>query len=190
MNISKYRQIFLILFVCLLFAQPGAAEWKQQRSGTFAWLRSVFFVDANRGWIAGSQGTLLLTINGGQSWQKAKKFTDDNVWDVYFSDAKNGWLLCESDIYSARPPNSYLLQTRDGGNNWERVEFPGSRNRIVRFFFTKDGFGTAVGEGGTIWKMLDDKKTWKSKELPSRSLVLAGAFVDEFNGVLAGGAGK
>ena len=38
--------------------------------------------------------------------------------------------------------------------------------------------------------MLDDKKTWKRKELPSRGLMLAGAFVDDFNGVLAGGAGK
>ena len=189
-RITKCSQTLLTVVLWLLFSQTGVAEWKQQSSGTLAWLRSVFFVDVNHGWIAGSNGTLLVTSDGGQTWQKAKKFTGDNIWDVYFSDTKNGWLLCERDIYSARSPHSYLLQTRDGGSNWERVEFSDSRDRIVRFFFTKDGYGTAVGEGGAIWQMLDDKKTWKRKELPSQALVLAGAFVDDFNGVLVGGAGK
>ena len=182
----------MLLAVALgfLFAQPGLAEWKRQPSGTFAWLRSAFFVDVNHGWISGSNGTLLVTSDSGRSWVQTKKFTNDNIWDVYFSDTRNGWLLCEKDIYAGRSPHSYLLQTQDGGSSWERVEFVGSSERIIRFFFTKDGYGTAVGEGGAIWQMLDDKKTWKRKELPSHALVLAGAFADDFNGVLVGGGGR
>jgi photosystem II stability/assembly factor-like uncharacterized protein len=179
-----------VIFLGLLFCQSAAAEWKQLPSPTLAWLRSVYFADVNHGWIVGSKGTVLTSEDGGGTWRKAKKITDDNIWDVYFSDSKNGWLLCESDIYSGAMSHSYLLQTSDGGKSWERLNFTDSHDRIVRFFFNKDGSGAAIGEGGSIWQMMPDKKSWKRKDLPSKLLMLDGTFVDSLNGVMVGGGGK
>ena len=48
---------------------PSQTGWTQQSSGVLSKLNAVFFVDRQRGWIAGGNGMLLATENGGQSWQ-------------------------------------------------------------------------------------------------------------------------
>ncbi len=180
----------LVLILCLISIQTANADWTRQDSGTLAWLRSVYFVNQQRGWIVGSAGTILNTTDGGKTWKKGKKFTEDNIRDVYFLDEQSGWLLCEKNIYSSGAASlSYLMATSNGGNSWQRNDFPGSRERMVRLFFGKSGTGFAVGEGGAIWRMQDDKKTWRSVALPVRNLMLAGAFTDDLNGILVGGGG-
>ncbi|MEJ7699118.1 MAG: YCF48-related protein [Pyrinomonadaceae bacterium] len=131
----------LVIFVCLLCFQTVKAGWTKQKSGTLAWLRSVYFTNQNKGWIVGSNGTFLSTDDGGQIWKQNKKITKDNIRDVYFSDEKNGWLLCERNVYNlgSQPP-SYLMKTSDGGANWEKINFTEGKERIVRFFFAGDGF--------------------------------------------------
>jgi photosystem II stability/assembly factor-like uncharacterized protein len=176
----------------LLLACSGAAEarWVRVDSRTLSWLYSVYFLDENTGWIAGSRGTLLHSTDAGKTWIQAKKFTEDNIRDVYFSDAKNGWLLCDNTSQkNDGMPASYLLHTADGGSVWDRVAFSDSQDKFVRFVFSRDGYGYAVGEGGGIWQMLDDKKSWKRLALPVRYLILGGWLIDDFNGILVGGGG-
>src|SRR5215216_3688094 len=63
---------------CLLpSAYARGAAWERQRTGTFAWLHSVFFVDGLRGWAAGSKGALLSTSDGGATWESRKPPTED-----------------------------------------------------------------------------------------------------------------
>src|SRR6185436_5571358 len=59
--------LFLLLLAAPVFAQTGT--WARQRAGTMAWLHSVYFLDQNRGWAIGSKGTLLQTIDGGNTWK-------------------------------------------------------------------------------------------------------------------------
>ncbi|MGI8467600.1 MAG: WD40/YVTN/BNR-like repeat-containing protein [Pyrinomonadaceae bacterium] len=180
-----------VLLLCFVFLQTANAAWTKQNSGTFAWLHSIYFVNEKQGWITGSNGTFLKTSDGGLTWKQTKKFTEDNLRDVYFSDAQNGWLLCERDIYGGGEFSpSYLLKTSDGGETWEKITVTGeSRERITRFFFSKDGNGFAVGEAGAIWAMTDDKKIWKKTSLPVRYLMLDGKFADNTHGALVGGGG-
>jgi len=147
-------------------------------------------VDSENGWIAGSNGTLLVTGDGGRNWKRSSKFTDDNIRDVYFIDRMKGWLLCERDIYgSGGNSPSYLLKTSDGGINWERINFAGETPRLLRIIFTKSGQGFAFGEGGAFGSLLDDGKIWKRNLLPVQYLIAGGAFLDELSGVLVGGGG-
>src|SRR5689334_879847 len=83
----------LLVVTSTTVAQHGA--WTKQPAGTMAWLHSVFFIDANRGWAAGSKGTLLRTEDGGHTWKPTSASTDDVVRDVFFVDPMNGWLVCE-----------------------------------------------------------------------------------------------
>src|SRR5947208_8523446 len=86
---------------CLLHSAfctlPSAfsATWTRQKSGTMAWLHSVYFLDQNRGWVAGSNGTLLKTTDSGATWNKISTYTRDILRDVYFADENRGWLLAE-----------------------------------------------------------------------------------------------
>lgn len=61
-----YTVILLFLFIKMTFSQTG---WYQQVSGTGYYLNSVFFTDANTGFIAGdsggTHGLILKTTTGG-----------------------------------------------------------------------------------------------------------------------------
>src|SRR5438105_3048340 len=119
------------LFLILLIAQCSlltafASSWTRQNSTTMAWLRSAYFLDQNRGWVAGSNGTLLHTTDGGEVWKKLPTLTKDALNDVYFADDNAGWILADRDqlkINSKDEPRSYLMKTEDGGLTWQRVVF-------------------------------------------------------------------
>lgn len=180
----------LLLFFCCF--QTARADWVKQESNTLAWFYDVFFVNQNRGWIAGSGGTFLTTIDGGKTWKKERNFTDDTIREVYFTDEKNGWLLCERNIFNlgASAP-SYLLKTSDGGAKWERVEFNGDRReRIAGIFFNAHGSGAAIGERGAYFSLQNDGKSWKKMSLPVRYLMLDGVFSDDLNGAMVGAGGS
>lgn len=187
MNFSK---IILVSLLCIFFSHIAFADWIKQNSGTLAWLHSIYFADNNNGWIVGSNGTLLSTRDGGRTWTKEKTSTGDTFRDVYFSDTQNGWILCERSIYdSGSVPPSYMMQTSNGGKDWQSFNLAEGKERLVRLFFDKHGIGYAIGEGGIILRMQNDGKTWKKSPLPVRYLMLDGTFTDGSNGLLVGGGG-
>lgn len=180
----------LVLFLILAACQSARAGWLKQESNTLSWLHDIYFVSENKGFIGGSSGTLLATVDGGKTWTKERSFTGDTIRQIYFSDANTGWLLCERDIFKlgANSP-SYLLKTTDGGANWTQINFGGGRSRIAKIFFAKNGFGLAVGESGALFALQDDARTWKKNPSPIRYLMLDGAFTDDFHGSIVGGGG-
>lgn len=182
-----------LLFLIFLCFQTVNAEWKKFESHSLAWFYDIYFLDANKGWIAGSNGELLATKDGGKTWIKQQIFTRDNVKEVHFIDEKNGWLLCDRDKYNlgSNPP-SYLLNTTDGGETWKKVNFTGgARNRRVAniFFSTKNNFGIAVGESGSVFAMQNNESDWTLMPSPVRYLLVDGVFTDDFSGTIVGGGG-
>jgi photosystem II stability/assembly factor-like uncharacterized protein len=179
----------LLLSGCVAFAQAGA--WARQRTGSMAWLHSVFFLDQNRGWAIGSKGTLLATNDGGKTWQPRQSSTTDVLRDIYFVDNNNGWLVCEVNFYELKTkdqPRAYLMHTTDGGEKWEQVNIKGVDvdSRLVRAVFSQGGRGWAFGEAGAIFTTRDNGATWTRLPSPTRHLLLGGIFIDEDRGWLVG----
>ena len=92
-------------------------------------LNSVFFLDANLGWIVGEKGLCLLTLDGGHTWAAAATGSTATLRDVRFKDAQNGWACGDGDekafpskkghLVMSRPLLSgTLLGTTDGGKTW------------------------------------------------------------------------
>jgi len=184
--------IFLLTAYCLLptaLASNGA--WQRQRTSSMAWLHSVFFLDQNRGWAAGSRGTLLATTDGGVHWRSLVHPGEDTIRDIYFADDLNGIIVCERNIYDLKSndePRSYLMETADSGEQWKRVDMRGVElnARIMRAIFTGAGRGWAFGEAGTVYTTHDMGGTWTRLQAPTRYLLLGGDFIDESNGWLVG----
>ena len=182
------------LAICLLFVAPVLAQtasWNRQQATTLAWLHAVFFLDQNSGWAAGSKGTLLRTLDGGQTWQSRSASTNDQVRDIFFIDEQNGWLVCEVNIYELKTkeePRAYLMRTTDGGDNWKRVEVKGFDidSILVRVVFSRGGRGWAFGEAGAIYTTRDAGETWSRLSSPTRHLLLGGVFVDDDRGWIVG----
>jgi len=187
----RYKAFVVALFLLSLTATvESRSEWIRVESGTLAWLRSVYFLNENKGWAVGSAGTFLITADGGITWKQIGKITNDTLRDVYFSDERRGWLLCERDRYSAGAmPVSYFLKTEDAGATWERIDLDGAEDRLVRIFFSKSGTGFGLGEGGAVWELLSDGVTWQRKQLPTRYLILDGQFISDSKRILVGGGG-
>ncbi len=180
--------LFTAVLMCTQFVN---ADWHKRSVNTLAWLHSVHFTDAKTGWIGGSKGTLLGTTDGGKTWTKKVGVTQDTIRQVIFTDKNNGWLLCERDIYNlGNSGASYLLKTENGGNTWSRTDFKTARRqRVTKLFFSKSGFGLAVGETGALFGLEDDNRNWKQLPLPSSYLLSGGAFVDDLKGTIVGGGG-
>ena len=186
----------LTFFVLLLTAHcslptVSAATWTKQRTASLAWLHAVYFLDSDRGWAAGSRGTLLSTHDSGKSWQVKPQPTEDAIRDIYFADDVNGWLLCERNIYDLKTNDeqrAYLMKTTDGGEHWQRVNLRGANidARLLRALFTRSGRGWAFGEGGAIYTTPDSGASWIRLQAPTRYLLLGGDFIDENRGWLVG----
>ena len=184
---------WLLLLTCGLFFPTSAQSgtWAKQRVGTMAWLHSVFFLDQSRGWAVGSEGVLLATVDGGKSWQAKETPTQDVLHDIYFTDSDNGWLVCERNVYELKTkdePRTFLMQTRDGGEHWKRVNIRGVNvdARLVRAVFSQGGRGWAFGEEGAIFATRDSGASWIRLQSPTRHLLLGGTFIEEDRGWLVG----
>lgn len=165
--------------------------WVRQRVSSLAWLHSVFFLDANRGWVVGSRGTLLATIDGGNSWKPRSRPTEDILRDIYFVDDSNGWLICERNLYDLKTleePRTYLMNTVNGGISWQKVEIKGADvdARITRAVFREGGHAWAFGEGGAIFKTIDSGASWVRVAVPTRNLLLGATFIDNQRGWVVG----
>ncbi|HEX7177544.1 MAG TPA: YCF48-related protein [Pyrinomonadaceae bacterium] len=176
------------------FCATAQSGWKRQPTGTFAWLHAVHFIDGERGWAVGGKGALLQTTNGGRDWKLMPAPCEDTLRDIHFADAHTGWLVAERDIYKLRTEDetrAYLLKTTDGGANWSRVEVVGKETnaRLVRVRFAGSEHGWVFGEEGALFATSDGGRTWARQLVPTRHLLLGGAFRDARVGWLVGAGG-
>jgi len=185
------RLLILLLFAFCFLPSAFASSWTRQPSGTMAWLRSVYFLDQNRGWVAGTGGTLLQTTDGGETWKRLLALTRDTLHDVYFADENVGWLIAERDLLKLKTndePRSYLLKTEDGGFSWRRI-FLNNKDinaRLVRLVFIDGQQGWVFGESGIIFATHDGGAHWMRQRSPTQHLLLGGAFALDGRGLLVG----
>ena len=185
----------LLLTACCLLPAAHArnAAWEKQRTGTFAWLHAVFFVDERRGWAAGSKGALLSTADGGATWELRKRPTEDAVRDIFFRDAETGWLVCERSMFKPMEKDesvSYLLKTTDGGARWSRVEVTRGADvdlKLAGLRFADREHGWVFGEMGSLFYTSDGGDSWARQRVPTRHLLLGATFLDAQTGWLSGG---
>ena len=184
--------LFLLAAFCFL-PTASAATWSRQKSGTMSWLHAVQFFDQNHGFVAGSGGTLLETTDGGATWKKVSTLTKDTLRDVCFVDDHTGWLVAERDVYKLKTNDearSYLLRTDDGGLNWRPVYLDGfdSNARLVRVIFPDTANGWVFGETGVLFATSDGGEHWTPQTLPTKHLLLGGAFVSNRGWLVGAGA--
>lgn len=188
----RLRVIFFCFLLSAFCLPPSAfcASWTRQPSGTMAWLHAVYFLDQNRGWVAGSSGAFLQTTDGGLKWTRAPFVTKDTLIDIYFADEKVGWLLAQRDPLKleANERSSYLLNTNDGGVTWRRafLNTTDVNTRFTRMLFTDAEHGWVFGESGVLFATSDGGAHWVPQRSATKHLLLGGAFANENRGFIVG----
>ncbi len=74
-------------FVC---AQIG---WKAHSTDVKGDLVTIYFTSSAKGFVAGDNGYLASTVDGGRSWLKYPLNTTENINEIYFRNEKNGYLV-------------------------------------------------------------------------------------------------
>ncbi|MGI8669721.1 MAG: YCF48-related protein [Aridibacter sp.] len=170
------KNIFLILITILitqsLFAQQG---WEVNRAKGTGDLISVFFTSSNEGWVAGDNGYLAFTNDGGRSWNKKILNTAANINEIYFRNNDNGYLIAGRKMFI----------TKDGGKSWREEiivnpdEFKDGIPEFlsIRFNNKKQGFiiGSVIAKdnsdrviGSLLLKTEDGGDTWTRIDVPSQ----------------------
>ncbi|NNE65949.1 MAG: hypothetical protein HKN33_05225 [Pyrinomonadaceae bacterium] len=103
--------VAVVVFVATgtpLLAQSG---WKINRDNGKGDLISVFFTSSSKGWVAGDDGYLAQTTDGGRSWRRKILNTAANINEIYFRNDNNGYLVAGRKMFV----------TADGGNSWREA---------------------------------------------------------------------
>jgi photosystem II stability/assembly factor-like uncharacterized protein len=169
----------------LLLASPAAATGS---------LHAVYFIDAKEGWVAGDDGVIQHTLDGGKTWEHQASGTKASLRGLAFLDESTGWAVGRDEKPYGGGSVGVVLFTRDGGLRWQRLldnSLPGLN--AVRFTDPKTGFLLGDGQdpfASGIFRTTDGGKSWEPV-LGTRSAAwAAGDFQDGKNGVLVGPWGK
>ena len=189
-SIAARLSILLLIAVACKSEKPQA--WKPLPLGTSADFRSVFFADAQHGWIGGGAyniigGLIGRTSDGGKSWTFTSSVagthqvsSGQKIEAMHFFDAERG---------VAAVDRGKFFTTSDGGENWGEIpRWPGTTDYIFDLHFLDENVGWSAGlagvlrtdDGGQHWVPLAKKN--EEGRIEGRSI----AFFDESNGILVG----
>ncbi len=155
-----------------LFAQGG--QWERSWPQGAPSLTDVSMGSALDGWVAGSDGSVMHTSNGGVFWTTTQ-LSSAGLTSI----AAKGALICAV--------GDSIQRSIDSGQSWSLVQSdPGLRD----VFFATASAGWAVGSVGRVLRTGDGGATWQSSALAGVGLTLrAVQFIDASNGWLVGDSG-
>lgn len=151
-----------VAIACHVAFAQGAPRWTEQKSGVTARLRGVSAVSERVAWASGAAGTVLRSVDAGQSWQTLTIPGTESLdfRDVDGIDADTAYVLSIGNGAASR-----IYKTTDGGRTW-RLQF---QNEDPQAFFDAMAFWSAdsgvafsdsidgqfvillTGDGGRTW---------------------------------------
>jgi photosystem II stability/assembly factor-like uncharacterized protein len=135
----------------VLRTADGGATWDTVSMGVYQWTNDAF-VDRDGGvWMAGSEGTLVFSGDGGRTWEtRSPPFgTAGRVRAIWMEDGRTG--------VAAAPKNALKL-TRDGGWSWQRLPTPlgQKRYRPDDTEYNDHRFEAVALLGGVLWAVQEN----------------------------------
>ena len=198
----KYEKKRRLIAAALLFmatalgaapAQEGAGWTATKRGEAGRDLNAVFFADQKRGWIAGDNGFVSRTEDGGRTWSQQPVGTNEAINDIYFRGKDEGYVLVGDRIFN----------TRNGGEQWREIrrfsadEFGGAELELysIRFSGKKKGWivGSVSRRDVVVDSLLiytnDGGTSWLRQRVPSRDELIHVDFTSDKRGWAVGASG-
>ena len=152
----------------------GGVGWSSVTSPTTTHLRSMFWLDRQRGWACGhdertegdpfgeepeqeflENGAVIHTNDGGQSWEVVSTFATGGVGPIFMVDGSNGWLSRWERVSSEGPDELASLHvTSDGGQNFSDMSL------LTRVGTIDAGFSTEPIDTSRILSMYWDDASY------------------------------
>ena len=111
------------------------------------------------GWIAGHNGTLMNTTNGGVKWNQVIQDRKGEIPDIFVRNVNDLWSIeFQYPVDDTSWFGSNILHTTNGGQTWSIQRFDSTIFRSIVFLDSLTGF--MGGSYGTIVKTINGGKTW------------------------------
>lgn len=139
----------------------GGEEWLDITPAGVGGLGSIQFVDSLFGWIGGSP-FFMKTTDGGETWFNPISDPTIVVGPFFFVSRERGWAY---GPYSAKPWQTSLLTTYDGGATWVEQERDSTSADMFGggVSFVDSVTGWMVGHGGSIWFTSNGGLNWENQ---------------------------
>jgi len=144
-------------------------------------LLAIDFVDSLTGWIAGDNGFVMRTLDGGITWQEQTTQTTEIFWGIDFLDSFVGWGA--GGVYQT---GAVIVRTEDGGNNWQVSFIDSLTTDYKAIMFLDEKYGWTAGLNGAIAHTNDGGQTWQRQESGISADLDYITFVDTLHGWAVG----
>ncbi|MCH2226040.1 MAG: YCF48-related protein [Crocinitomicaceae bacterium] len=147
-------KLIVIIITLLLSGIVSSQDWYEISTPTTQNLNAIDFPSQDVGYIVGDSGTLLKSINGGQSWDEVIYTGIDlgpgpyNFIDVDFVDELEGYITIHADS---------AFKTTDGGLTWTSTGHPMSNQCFPNSIFVAGNDNVFIGGVGCFQGPLIDQ---------------------------------
>ena len=150
-------------------------------------LLDVWFRNTEEGFVVGSYGMLLHTVDGGQTWELVSDRMD-NAGAFHLNQvlpAPDGTLFIAGEA-------GFIYRSMDGGENWDTLE-PGYEGSFYGVVVVPDGPDNyellAYGLRGNLFNSMDKGDTWSAVDSGTTITLTTGMALRDGSVVLAGQGG-
>ena len=163
----KKIYIRILTIVIILFTNSASdlsAQWDTLTTGVNTSLHAVQFINSNTGWIAGSNGKIKKSTNGGNSWFNQSINSSENLRRIFMIDANTGFICGDS---------GKILKTTNGGNDWNNTNTSGFTENIYAMDFINASTGICANESRRQFKTTNGGVNWISSNMNGVSPLLS-----------------
>jgi photosystem II stability/assembly factor-like uncharacterized protein len=160
-----------------LDGSDGHPEWRTARLPEGRRFASVRFLDEKHGWIAGAEGALYSTRDGGETWDRAESGTEQNLTRMEWADGLHGWIAAVNGV----------LSTADGGRTWRPTLSGVELERFAAMSFVDAETGWVSGSpDGIVYRTVNGGTDWTPLQAGTAERVVDLSFTDRNNGFALG----
>ena len=158
-------------------------SWMQQTTSTNNSLNAVSFANTTNGWVAGNNGTVLATTDGGVSWTSQTSNSTSNLYSITFLNTSTGWFGGSSGV---------IKKTTNGGTNWISQNSTTSSDILcMQFIDASTGWAAGGGNGtGVILKTTNGGTNWISQYAGNYGVATSISMLDASTGYAMCGYGS
>ena len=166
--------LFLLIITTTAISALSQTGWIKNPSGTTNDLVAVYFTSETDGWIAGDNGYLASTSDGGRSWKPRSLQTTETINEIYFRNEKNGYLVAGKKMFI----------TNDAGQTWRETvlyrpaDFKTGTPEFLSIRFADKKRGLVVGSvfdhannvlDSLVMRTEDGGETWQRIRVPVKT---------------------
>lgn len=156
----------LIISIVIAFAVCNTTNcqtlegWKEIQTGISEDFLGVCCIDTSMVFVCGTNGNILMTIDGGNSWETVYEKEGFSMWHIAFVDGNVGYAYGDSCMYCEHPRN-VLVKTTDGGLTWNElpdmgiVPFSGSNASLANLIVTAPDTLYFFASNAVLWRSTD-----------------------------------